>query len=231
MSPATVPEVPRDKTDYFKARIVRWGRENFRDFPWRFTQNPWHALAAEIMLQRTRADQVVPAYTMLTSQYKQPSEFVANPIPVFLRLGLPIRDEQFLSLNRALAAGGCLPVEKAELLNLPGVGDYIASAFLSLHLRKRAALIDANVVRVYGRFFGFETGPETRRKRWLIELAQEITPKRAFTAYNYAIIDFSREICRPKPRHEMCPVKRKCRYFQSAHSTPTLGHTFPIQHD
>ncbi|HUX49026.1 MAG TPA: hypothetical protein VMV76_07745 [Dehalococcoidia bacterium] len=166
------------------------------------------------MLQRTKADQVLPVFMRFAAKYREPIDFVAKPAPLFSRLGLPIRDDQFLALNRTLISLG-LPNEKAELLELPGVGDYIASAFLSLHLGKRAVLIDANTVRVYGRFFGFETGPETRRKRWLVELTEEITPMRVFRDYNYAIIDFSREICTPrKPQHEVCPLRRKCCYLQ-----------------
>jgi A/G-specific adenine glycosylase len=208
------PSINREDTGYFRRLVLRWGRQNFKDFPWRRSKNPWHGLVAEIMLQRTKADQVSPAFMTFTAKYQRPEDFLASPASLFSRLGLPIRDEQFLALNRALVAAG-LPTEKAALMRLPGVGDYIASAFVSLHLGKRAALVDANTVRVYGRFFGFETNPETRRKRWLVELAEDITPVRVFKDYNYAIIDFSREICAPrKPQHEVCPLRRKCRYLQ-----------------
>lgn len=206
--------INRVDTGYFKRLVLCWGQQNFKDFPWRRSKNPWHGLVAEIMLQRTKADQVSPVFMTFAAKYQRPEEFLAAPVSLFSRLGLPIRDEQFLALNRALVDAG-LPTEKAALMRLPGVGDYIASAFLSLHLGKRAALIDANTVRVYGRFFGFETDPETRRKRWLVELAEDITPMRVFEDYNYAIIDFSREICTPrKPQHEVCPLRRKCHYLQ-----------------
>lgn len=201
---------------YFRERVLRWGRQNFKHFPWRSVKNPWHALVAEIMLQRTKAEQVLPVFVRFAAKYREPADFLAAPVPLFSSLGLPIRDDQFLALNRTLVGAG-LPAEKTELLKLPGVGDYIASSFISLHLRKWAALIDANTVRVYGRFFGFETGSETRRKRWFIELAEEITPMRVFKDYNYAIIDFSREICTPmKPQHDACPVRRRCHYLQNA---------------
>lgn len=208
------PSINKVDTGYFRRLVLRWGRQNFKDFPWRRSKNLWHGLVAEIMLQRTKADQVLPVFMTFAAKYQRPEDFLASPASLFSRLGLPIRDEQFLALNRAIVAAG-LPTEKAALMRLPGVGDYIASAFISLHLGKRAALVDANTVRVYGRFFGFETDPETRRKRWLIELAEQITPARVSRDYNYAIIDFSREMCTPrKPQHEVCPLRRKCRYLQ-----------------
>jgi len=201
---------------YFRKRVLRWGRRNFSDFPWRRSENLWHGLVAEIMLQRTRADQVLPVFMVFVSKYQKPEDFLASPTPQFSGLGLPIREEQFVTLNRTLVGEG-LPRDKAALMRLPGVGDYVASAFLSLHLGKRAPLVDANTVRVYGRYFGLETGPETRRKRWLIELAEAITPARVFREYGYAVIDFSREVCTSRrPRHDVCPLKRGCHYVQTA---------------
>ena len=44
---------------------------------------------------------------------------------------------------------------KIDLLKLPGVGEYIASAFRSFHFGKREFIIDSNVVRLYGRFYGW----------------------------------------------------------------------------
>lgn len=211
--------IDREAMNHFRKLVLRWGRQNFNDFPWRRSENPWHGLVAEIMLQRTRADQVLPVFMTFASRYQRPEDFLADPAPQFSSLGLPIRDAQFLALNRELVEIG-LPMEKAALERLPGVGDYIASALLSLHLGKRAVLVDANTVRVYGRFFGFDTDPETRRKRWFIELAEAITPERVYKDYNYALIDFSRHICTPRrPRHEVCPVRRKCHYVQRASHT------------
>jgi A/G-specific adenine glycosylase len=59
-------------------------------------------------------------------------------------------------------------------------GSYIASAYRSLHLRERDFIIDSNVIRLYGRFFGFSTDSETRRKRSFLELADRATPARRF---------------------------------------------------
>ena len=204
--------VKKKSIKYFQRRILEWGCDNFQNYPWRFTTNKWHALVAEIMLQRTKADQVEPVYNNFVKIYNSPMEFVNNPIKIFSKLGLPVRDNQFLELNKNIIEKG-LPFEKTQLKQLPGVGDYIASAFLSLHCGIRDALIDSNIVRFYGKFFGFETDPETRRKKWFKELAETVTPQRKYRKYNYAIIDFSRNACKSKPDHLLCPLQYKCHYF------------------
>lgn len=92
---------------------------------------------------------------------------------------------------------------------------YLASAFRSLHANQWDRIIDSNVVRFYGRFFGFETHGETRRKKWFIKLCEELTPLRKHQDYNYALLDFTRSICVSKPQCEICPLKRKCSFRAS----------------
>ena len=104
---------------------------------------------------------------------------------------------------------GRVPDDYRTLTEVPGVGPYAAAAYLSLHTGKRAPIIDSNVVRLYGRFFGFDTGPETRRNKALIQLAERITPKRKFKEFNYALIDLTRAICGPRPDHDICPLYRR----------------------
>jgi len=198
--------------NYFRRIIVKWGRKNFARFPWRFTPNKWHALVAEIMLQRTNADQVLPTYIEFCEKYPEPAEFVKVSNPrVFQHLGLHWR-EKYLSLLATILTNKAIPDTKSELKKLPGIGDYVAAAYLSMHLNLRATIVDSNVVRLYGRYFGFDTDGETRRKKWLRELAETLTPRRTYRDFNYALVDFTRSICLPKPRCPDCPLRRKCRF-------------------
>ncbi len=197
----------------FQFTIITWGTANFVDFPWRHTENQWHALAAEVMLQRTRAEQVVPVFREFSERYTTPLDFLKDPdgIRLFSRLGLLWRARPFLDLAALLSGASAIPSDRKVLLTLPGIGDYIASAFRSLHLGIRDTIIDSNVVRIYGRFFGFRTTPETRRLKAFIELAERITPSEKFRAFNYGLIDFTRAICRPRPRCSECPLQDACR--------------------
>lgn len=65
-------------------------------------------------------------------------------------------------------------------------------------------------------------GAETRRKRWVTELADALTPKRVFRDYNYAVLDFTMLVCRPRnPRCDICPVKRECAYYLDSRKQQT----------
>lgn len=207
-------KIPRSDINYFRRKVLVWGRSNYADFPWRSTSNRWHALVAEIMLQRTKAEQVLPVYISFADKYRIPEDFIndksARP---FEPLGLHWRDREFRSLTTVLANGN-VPEAREVLLKLPGVGPYISAAFRSLHAGVRDVIIDSNVVRLYGRYFGFLTDGETRRKKWFMHLAERITPLKSFKDFNYGLLDFTRMVCRPRPRCLECILRQQCNYVQ-----------------
>lgn len=201
--------------NYFRKKLVLWEQDNFVDYPWRFCKNKWHSLAVEIMLQRTRAEQVLPVFIDFCSKYPEPLLYYNDTgANIFNSLGLQQRNREFRCLAKELISIE-IPETKELLLKLPGVGEYVASAYLSLHRNKRAVIIDSNVVRLYGRFFGFCTDGETRRKKWFIELANSLTPSRNFYFFNYGLLDLPRTLCKIRPECDNCPLKRKCNYHKS----------------
>ena len=118
---------------YFHEKIINWERQHSADFPWRKTQNAWHALVAEIMLQRTRAEQVLPIYKHFAEKYKSPCDYAIDKrATVFKGLGLRWRERHLKNLASTLCNSD-LKKDKKCLLELPGIGEYVASAYLSLH--------------------------------------------------------------------------------------------------
>lgn len=179
---------------------------------------------AEVLLQRTRADQVVPVYEQFAAKYSEPALLAREKPEEFDRvvrpLGLHWRAPLMLQMARQLEVTSGPADDMEELLALPGVGPYAAAAFLSMHRNVRAPIVDANVVRLLGRLLGFPFDGETRRKRWLIELVELLTPRREFRDYNFAILDLSMTICRSRPACADCPIRSfPCRFATSA--TPT----------
>jgi A/G-specific adenine glycosylase len=215
--PIDVCLVSQELALYLRKKLLAWEQKNYPTFPWRDETHPFHALVAEVLLQRTRAEQVVPVYLNFIRVFPNPANLAQTNIPdiekVIAPLGLRWRAKFLHELGKELVAGGSVPADLASLRKLPGVGPYAASAYLSFHVGRRVPIVDSNVVRFYGRFFGFRTGPETRRDRQLFKLADSVTPKRIFKKFNYAIIDFTRAICRPKPLHDICPLAKRCAFY------------------
>jgi A/G-specific adenine glycosylase len=184
---------------------------NYQDYPWRRPKELWHGLIAEILLQRTRAKNVVPVYLNIISHYKTLQELSSAPLSeieeAIFPLGLAWRAPLIKELGSVLAQNeGIITPDFQFLKNLPGVGNYVASAWLSFHGGIRSTLIDANVVRFICRLTGNSMDGETRRKKWLIDYAKMLTPHDEWKTYNYAILDFTMLICSKSPKCSICPL-------------------------
>lgn len=199
-----------------RRRVLRWGPAHWQDFPWRHSLPLWQGLVAEVLLQRTRSAQVVPVFREFRQRYPSAARFSRATAmelavliaPLGLRWRVPLLHRLANDIGRRR---GRIPTKREELENLPGVGPYAAAATLSFHGGKRAAIVDANVVRVLCRLTGMPFDGETRRKRWMIELADRLTPPRAFRRYNYALLDLAMTVCMAgQPRCRSCPLSPTC---------------------
>ena len=196
--------------------LTRWGRRNAQAYPWREQVPLWQGLIAEVMLQRTHAEQVVPTFSQFQERYPSPAALARASdeelAELMKPLGLRWRDHLLHRLAQEMARlDGALPLDQPALEALPGVGPYSAAATLSLHANRRAVLIDSNFVRVLCRLVGAAYDGETRRKRWLLELAETLTPARAHRDYNYAVLDLAALVCLPRaPKCDECPILRWC---------------------
>lgn len=216
--------VTPDKIGIIQKALTNWGRTHYADFPWRSSTNSLHVLVAEIMLQRTKAEQVVPVYSIFASKYKTPSDVISEKPSEISRLleplGLKWRSKKIVELACELyRRKNIVPKDFSELVALPGIGPYIANAYLSLHAQTQAPIIDANAVRLWTRVFDLNIEKEMRRDKEFLSLVKKITPKNDFRAFNYAVLDHTRTICKRKPLCNICPIKNSCSYY--VHSQPS----------
>lgn len=208
-----------EKIRMIQEGLLSWFKKNGRDYPWRRTKDPYEILIAEIMLQRTKADQVLPVYGKFIERFPDPASLSrADPDTVrayFLRLGLIWRADLIIKLATELTERfeGKIPPSREKLLSLPSVGDYMADAVLSFAYGKDVAVVDSNVCRVLRRIFGLRPRGEARRDKRFRILAQSLVPTGKSREFNWAIIDFASVICTPKrPKCEKCPLKSVCLY-------------------
>src|ERR671912_2311951 len=53
----------------FRRRLLAWYGAHGRDLPWRRTDDPYHILVSEVMLQQTQVDRVLPKYHEWLAKY------------------------------------------------------------------------------------------------------------------------------------------------------------------
>jgi A/G-specific adenine glycosylase len=70
------------------------------------------------------------------------------------------------------------------------------------------------MARVLERFFGERKMADIRYDPYLQDLAYRIVAHKNSKEINWAILDFSALICKPKPLCSLCMLNSRCTYFK-----------------
>jgi A/G-specific adenine glycosylase len=213
---------------WLRRRVLEWYDEHGRDFPWRERPEPYRVLLAELLLQRTRADLVLPVYEQFVLRYPHATALAAaDPVDVeaFLRpLGFAHRNARLPQIARELCErhDGQVPRSKEALLALSGVGEYVANAVLAVAFGERRPLLDPNVIRLIGRAIGWRSPrPRPRDDRALWGLLSDLMPKARAASFALALVDLGAVICRTRrPRCHECPLSERCAAFAAGEVNP-----------
>jgi len=204
----------------FRQRLLAWYRRHGRDLPWRKTDDPYHILVSEIMLQQTQVDRVLPKYAEWLDKYPSMQALAAAPehevAETWRPLGYNIRPQRLQSIARESVEkyGGRLPHDEATLLSFKGIGQYTAGAIRSFAFRERAAILDTNVARVLFRVYVATGDPKGHAmKRHLWTLSETLVPVRHVFDFNQALMDFGATICVARsPKCLVCPMRKECEW-------------------
>ena len=63
-----------------RRRVLAWYRKHGRELPWRESDDPYHSMVAEFMLQQTGVGRVLPAYTSFLSRFPTLETLAAAPV-------------------------------------------------------------------------------------------------------------------------------------------------------
>ncbi len=219
MSADTLPAPPARRT--FRRKLLTWYRANGRDLPWRRTDDPYHILVSEMMLQQTQVDRVLPKYREWLAKYPSLTALASAPekevAATWRPLGYNIRPQRLHTIARESVAryGGQLPSDEETLLSFKGIGAYTAGAIRSFAFGQRAAILDTNVARVLFRVFvgrGDAKSHAMRRHLWAV--SEALVPHKHVFDFNQALMDLGAIVCvARKPKCLVCPMTKSCRSY------------------
>ena len=208
----------REQYDDVTTRLLAWYGRARRDLPWRRTRDPYRIWLAEVMLQQTRVDTVVPYYERFVAAFPTIEALAAadvdDVLALWVGLGYYRRARHFHAAAQQVVAdhGGVVPHEPKAMLALPGVGRYTAGAVLSIAYGLPMPIVDGNVERVLCRLFALRGNPKkgaARKRLWA--LAESLVPEEGAGDFNQAMMDFGATVCTPKsPGCGACPLAALC---------------------
>ena len=203
--------------------LLCWFIEHGRIFSWRESSTPFEVLIAETLLKKTAASAVERFLPEFLARYPNTLSIVETTMAELKDFLMPLglskqRSVQIKNLAGALVRDhkGQVPSELTHLLELPGVGPYIASAVRCYAFGAIEAPVDTNVARIIVRLHGFSPSRhEARRSPEVWELAAELVGQDPETVreINWALLDLGALICTARaPKCDRCPLLSKCHY-------------------
>ena len=174
------------------------------------------------MLQQTQASRVIPKWHAFLERFPSPAACAEAPLGDVLQLwqglGYPRRAKNLHDAAARIADLGEFPSTLADLLQLPGVGQYTARAVLAFAFEQEAAVVDTNIARVLARVAGVRL-----TARQAQEAADAALPPGDSWAWNQCLMDLGAVLCRPAAAHcEMCPLHTTCAWHGSG-DDPAVG--------
>jgi A/G-specific adenine glycosylase len=206
----------------FTPVLLAWYAENERDLPWRRTYEPYHIWISEIMLQQTQMDRVVGFFVRFIRRFPDIGSLAEagedDLLKLWEGLGYYSRARNLHKTAKILAAQGAqLPVSYPQLLLLPGIGPYTASAIMAIAFNRPYTVLDANVERFFARLLDLSTPVKVKETIALIRNQVEgLLPADQPRAFNQALMEFGALVCKPGiPNCGSCPFQEGCRALQA----------------
>ena len=137
--------------------LPAWYSVNRRPLPWRQDPTPYHTWIAEIMLQQTRIEAVIPYYLRFLNELPDvPALAVVEEdrlLKLWEGLGYYSRARNLRKAAQILMEhhDGELPASLEALKKLPGIGEYTAGSIASIAFGLPEPAVDGNVLRVLAR--------------------------------------------------------------------------------
>lgn len=199
-----------------RSALLAWYSQAKRDLPWRRHCTPYRTWISEVMLQQTQMSRGVAFFENWMRHFPDLESLAQASEEEVLRawegLGYYSRARNILKAAR-LIAGSCgrFPDTVQELLKLPGIGTYTASAIASIACNIDVACVDANVELVLSRLCDLDLPIRSREGRTVLaELAQDFLAKGQAGEHNQAMMELGALVCGKNPLCQDCPLKNWC---------------------
>ena len=212
------------KEQILTKKILNWYDFNKRKLPWRKKISPskkqYYTLLSEFMLQQTQVATVIPYFNKFIKQIPNFHSLAKVENRKLLKLweglGYYSRARNLKKTGKIVIKNfnGKLPDNFEELITLPGVGNYTASAILAIAFNKPYIPLDGNIERVLKRYLYLKKQSEIQKEN-LIKKKDIFGKSLRSSDYAQALMELGALICKPNnPVCSQCPVAESCKSYK-----------------
>ena len=206
-----------------QTKLISWYLKNKRTFPWRKTKDPYNIWISEIILQQTRADKGVLYYNKFLKKFPTLNKLAKSTeqevLKVWEGFGYYSRARNLFHTARKIFEEyeGKFPNDFKTLKSFRGIGDYTASAIVSICFNVPEGVVDGNVYRFISRIFGIRDAINLySSKRKFKEKVNFLIKGFDPGLLNQAMMEFGALQCvSRKPKCNICPLKKVCFSYEN----------------
>ncbi|MGY8946383.1 MAG: A/G-specific adenine glycosylase [Flavobacteriales bacterium] len=210
-------------TNTFSKELVGWYFKNKRELPWRETTDSYKIWLSEIILQQTQIKQGLPYYLRFVNNYPNVKALASASENEILKmwegLGYYSRARNLHKTAKIVTKdfNEIFPITYLDLIKLPGIGDYSASAISSFSNNEVVSVVDGNVYRFISRLLGIDTPINTSKSlKEFKEVTMKLISKDNPSDFNQAIMEFGAMVCKPAiPFCNDCIFRYKCYAYKN----------------
>jgi A/G-specific adenine glycosylase len=206
----------------FREALIAYYQKHKRYMPWRETTYPYAIWLSEIMLQQTGVSTVIPYFNKFMATFPTVDDLAkANQeevLHLWQGLGYYSRARNLHKCAQTVVVdyNGIFPSATKELLGLPGIGAYTASAIRTMAFNQPDSVVDGNVERVISRLFQIKE-PLPLSKPVIKKYAKNLSCPEHPALYANAIMELGATVCTPtSPKCDTCPVSAFCKLKNAA---------------
>lgn len=192
-------------------KLLKWYKKEGRhELPWRNTKDIYHIYLSEVMLQQTQVSRVREEYYPQFLEKFPTLRALANAtqdevLSAWSGLGYYSRARNLQKTAQSVDTK--LPTTQEELVKLPGIGRYTASAICSFGHNQNIPVVDTNIARVIKRYYALLNPKDASVWNYATSFVNATSPR----DHNLALMDLGSLICLPKnPKCSICPLENGC---------------------
>ncbi len=205
-------------------KILNWYDLNKRPLPWRknvsLQKRQYYTLVSEFMLQQTQVATVIPYFNKFIKKIPNLKNLAKinnkKLFKLWEGLGYYSRARNLKKTAQLVYKkfNGRIPDNYENLLSLPGVGYYTASAILAIAFNKPYIPLDGNIERVLKRYLYLKKEKDIHKdnlkdKKSIFGLSSRSSD------YAQALMELGALICKTNhPLCDQCPILSGCKSFK-----------------
>lgn len=139
----------------FNASVLSYGKELYRDMPWRKDTNPYYIFLSEIMLQQTQVPRVIEKFTEFIEHFPTIQDIAHAPFSEVLARWSGLGYNRRAGYVHKTAQGiteqyqGRIPQSIEELTAFPGIGPNTAASIMVYAYNSPEVFIETNIRTVF----------------------------------------------------------------------------------